>query len=240
VVYEIKLGISPALAAALGAGSGPSFHFALNDTVLSDIRIPPQGFTNAAFAAFGGAPVDPHSAGPRYADGQNWDAPTFALPAAARSVTARLYYQTTSKEYVEFLRDQNVSDSRGAVLHDAWVAHGRAAPVAMAADSTAIVPVDVPGGPSPARLRLAAVRNPSVGGVALRLDLPTPARVRWEVLDAQGRRVATRDAGALGPGTHRLTWDGRDARGGDVGAGVFWVRVQADRHTLTQRVVRLR
>ena len=86
VVYEIKLGISPGLAAAVGAGSGPSFHFTLNDTVLSDIRIPPQGFTSAAFAAFGGAPVDPQSAGPRYADGQHWDAPTFTLPPSARSV----------------------------------------------------------------------------------------------------------------------------------------------------------
>jgi hypothetical protein len=241
VIYEIKLGISPALAAAVGAGGGgPSFHFTLNDTVYSDIRIPPQGFTNAAFATFGGAPKDPYLAGPRYADGQNWDAPTFALPPTARRVTARLHYQTMSKEYAEFLRDENVTDGRGDALYAAWLAHGRGAPVTMAADSAVFAPLDVPGGPAEARLRLAAERNPAAGAVWMRLDLPVPARVGYDVLDAQGRRVAAREVGALGPGTHRLGWDGRDASGADAGAGVYWVRARVDRQILIERVVRLR
>jgi hypothetical protein len=126
-VYEIKPGLSPALAAALGLPAGPSFHFVLNDTVTFDNRIPPRGFTNAAFAEIQSAPV-----GYAYADGQYWDDTLYDLPASVTSVTVRLYYQTLSKEYVEFLRDENDTNSAGHALYDAWVAHGRSQPVLMA------------------------------------------------------------------------------------------------------------
>jgi hypothetical protein len=120
MIYEAELGISPALAAALGAPGGKSFHFALNDSLYKDNRIPPLGFTNAAFGAFGGAPVDDSQPAPRYADGQNWDTATFALPSTARTVKATLYYQTTSKEYVEFLRDENTTNSTAARPRWRW------------------------------------------------------------------------------------------------------------------------
>ena len=118
IVYDAHLGIPPALAGALSLPAGVSFHFALNDTIYKDNRIPPQGFTNAAFAGFGGVPVDPEwpGPGPRYADGQNWDAAIFPLPATARSLAATLYYQTTSKDYVEFLRDGVPSLAAGVLL----------------------------------------------------------------------------------------------------------------------------
>ncbi len=53
---------------------------------------------------------------------------------AARPARGALYYQTTSKEYIEFLRNTNLDQSptsRGAVAYDAWVEHGMSAPVAM-------------------------------------------------------------------------------------------------------------
>lgn len=126
-VYEIKPGLSPALAAQLGLPAGPSFHFVLNDTITFDNRIPPRGFTNAAFEEIQSAPV-----GYSYEDGQYWDDTSYSLPATVVSVTARLYYQTLSKEYVEFLRDENVTNSAGQDLYDAWAAHGRSQPVLMA------------------------------------------------------------------------------------------------------------
>jgi hypothetical protein len=236
VIYEAHLGISPGLGGLLGQPHGPSFHFALNDSLYKDNRIPPAGFTHAAFAAFGGAPVDPHFAGPgpRYADGQNYDVASYALPASARSVVARLLYQTTSKEYVEFLRDQNVTDTRGQVMYDAWVAHGRAAPVVMVGDSTVITPVAVEDDAAPARSSLALGANPFRGALDLRLSLASAARVELEVFDLSGRRVDRDSRGTLAAGTHALRWD---ARG--VDAGVYWVQVRAGEWTFTRRVVRL-
>ncbi len=125
-VYEAKLGISPDVAAAIGATPGVGFHFALNNEIVSDNRIPPRGFNNANFEAVQAAPV-----AYTYADGQHWDDTTFTIPAGAARVEARLYYQTTSKEYIEFLRDENTTNNAGQVAYDQWVAQGKSAPVEM-------------------------------------------------------------------------------------------------------------
>jgi hypothetical protein len=239
-IYEAELGISPALAQAVGAAAGPSFHFVLNDTVYKDNRIPPIGFTNAAFAAFGGRPVETGHGTPRYPDGQYWDVATYPIPAAATRVEVELLYQTTSKEYVEFLRDENVTNDAGDVLYALWEANGRAAPVVMASeaaliDVSAVPETDGPGGAP----RLAAARNPFRGALELRLDLPEPAPVRLDVIDVLGRRVAAVDFGSLGGGAHRLAWDGRTDSGREAAPGLYWARVTAGAGVLTERVVRV-
>ncbi len=239
VIYETELGISPALASALGQTGGPSFHFTLNDTIYKDNRIPPQGFTNAVFAAFGSAPVDDTRPAPRYADGQNWDVSTYTLPASASKVVARLYYQTTSKEYVEFLRDQNTTNSAGQDFYNLWAANGKAGPVLVASDSGTTT-VDVPPGPGAERVTLEVARNPFTGSLELSLVLVRPAPVTLEILDARGRRLMSHRYGALGGGAHKLVWDGRDGRGRDAGSGVFWARVTAGDLSLVRRVVQLR
>jgi hypothetical protein len=67
-VYEVKPGLSPAIAAFFSLPAGESFHFVLNDTIYSDNRIPPRGFTNANFDSIQSPPV-----GYAYADYQYWD-----------------------------------------------------------------------------------------------------------------------------------------------------------------------
>lgn len=127
-VYEVKPGISPGLASALGLESGPSFHFVLNDSLYKDNRIPPRGFTNANFDSIQAAPV-----GYSYADEQYWDDTeyNFGFTDSVIAVEATLYYQTTTKEYVEFLRDENVTNSWGNTLYDLWSTHGKSRPELM-------------------------------------------------------------------------------------------------------------
>lgn len=125
-VYEVRLGISSATGRAAGLPPGASFHYMLNSEVVKDNRIPPMGFRNAEFAAVQAAPVDC-----RYEDGQHWDDTTFDIPPNAGSAVVTLYYQTTSREYIEFLRDANVTDDTGREVHDLWVNHGQSAPVEM-------------------------------------------------------------------------------------------------------------
>ena len=62
-----------------------------------------------------------------------------ALASEGAEVT--LYYQTTSKEYVEFLRDENATNSSGQVMYDAWIDNDKAPPEEMA---TAVVVLDAP------------------------------------------------------------------------------------------------
>jgi hypothetical protein len=122
-VYEGKLGVDAAVSAATGIPVGPSFHFAANNTWYLDNRIPPRGFTNAGFAAVQAAPV-----GYAYADGQNWDDTLYAIPGNAASASVTVYYQSTSKEYAEFL---NASAARGPVMYNQWRSLGQSTPVVM-------------------------------------------------------------------------------------------------------------
>jgi hypothetical protein len=136
-IYEIKPGLTAGLADILGLTAGPSFHFAVNDTIYSDNRIPPRGFSNANFEMVQSPPV-----AYSYADGQYWDETDYELPPSVVEVISTLYYQTTSKEYIEFLRDENVTDESGDVLYDLWANHGKSSPVVMVADThyTSVTP----------------------------------------------------------------------------------------------------
>ncbi|TWT44890.1 Ser-Thr-rich glycosyl-phosphatidyl-inositol-anchored membrane family protein [Phycisphaerae bacterium RAS1] len=125
-VYETKPGLDSITAPLVGEPEGPSFHFVLNNRIWKDNRIPPRGFNNAAFANFGGAPV-----GAAYADGQYWDDTDYTIPAGTVHAEVRLYYQSMSKELVEFLRDENVTDLNGQFMYDVWNNNGKSPPELM-------------------------------------------------------------------------------------------------------------
>lgn len=136
-VYECKPGLDVVVAGLVGTTPGPSFHFVLNNRVYKDNRIPPRGFTNAAFATFGGTPV-----GATYADGQHWDVTPYGIPDSAVTAEVALYYQSTTREYVEFLRDHNVTNDTGEILHKLWLNYGQSPPELMATTTVALVPPD--------------------------------------------------------------------------------------------------
>lgn len=138
-VYEIKPGISPALSPIVDLPPGPSFHFVVNDTIYKDNRIPPRGFTNANFAAIQSPPV-----GYVYADGQFWDDTDYTLPAGAAYAIVTLYYQTVSKEYIEFLRDANVTNSAGQTAYNLWAANGKSRPELMVRSTLSLPPPPAP------------------------------------------------------------------------------------------------
>ncbi|MHC4623898.1 MAG: multiheme c-type cytochrome [Planctomycetota bacterium] len=131
-IYEVKPGLDAITAPLVGEPNGPSFHFVLNNKVYKDNRIPPRGFTNAAFEDFGGAPVA-HT----YEDGQYWDETHYAIPAGAVSAEVTLYYQSTSKEFIEFLRDENTTNTAGEEMYDLWTDNDKCPPEVM---NTAVVP----------------------------------------------------------------------------------------------------
>ncbi|MDI6804965.1 MAG: T9SS type A sorting domain-containing protein [Bacteroidota bacterium] len=129
-VYEVKLGMTAEITNATGLSNlpdGSSFHFVLNNVVVKDNRIPPRGFTNAAFKEIQSPPV-----AYTYADGQYWDSTPFTLPANTAYYEVNLYYQTVSKDYIEFLRDENSTNDWGTRLFNAWNSTGKSAPVLMA------------------------------------------------------------------------------------------------------------
>jgi hypothetical protein len=221
-IYHTEPGISADLAPIVGLPAGPSFHFALNNEIFVDNRIPPRGFTNAGFASVQAQPV-----GHSYADGAHSDVTHYVLPVGSASVDVNLYYQSTSKEYVEFLRDENVTNSWGQDLYDAWVAQGRAAPVTMATqtlslDATAVVP-----GTRYETKLVGALPNPFNARAEIHYSMERDARAKLVIYDVAGRRVRTLLDQRVAQGEHFELWNGRDDRGQEVASGSYLVRFQA-------------
>jgi hypothetical protein len=126
-VYEAK----PGLKDVPGRPDGPSFHFALNNHIFKDNRIPPRGFTNAEYEA-----AMAYVRGAEYADGQYWDLTQYSIPSGAVFANVTLMHQSTSKEFVEFLRNENKNNTwdvfnAGEKMYQAWVALGKSPPFEM-------------------------------------------------------------------------------------------------------------
>lgn len=114
-------------------GEAESFHFALADNRYKDNRIPPKGFRIADAAArlcqprWHGADAPDYFTAAEYAGG--YDAVTVSPPAGVTAIADRvevsLYYQTTSREYMEFLRDEiNGTPGRRTLPDSAYVIQG--------------------------------------------------------------------------------------------------------------------
>lgn len=103
LVYEMHPGSSL-------TGEDKTLHFVLADSREKDNRIPPKGFNIAAAAArmiqprWEGEDAIDYFTAAEYLGG--YDQVSLSLPAGADRVEVYLYYQTTSREYVLFLRDE--------------------------------------------------------------------------------------------------------------------------------------
>jgi hypothetical protein len=114
-----------------------TFHFVLNNAVLKDNRIPPYGFSYEEARKRNALPVPASqyggTVGGTYA---YWDERTLSPPAGAVSATIRLMYQSTSWEYVQFLKLANTKGNafladEGDHLLDTWLNTGMSEPQVM-------------------------------------------------------------------------------------------------------------
>ncbi|MHC4207860.1 MAG: hypothetical protein ACYSTT_24670 [Planctomycetota bacterium] len=126
-IYEILFAISEARAKKYNVKPGKSFRSVLNDIVIKDNRIPPEGFNNAAFKKHLSQPV-----GATYADGQYWDDFEMKLPEGCKKIAVKLMYESTSWEYLKFLAEENKTDDWGKRLYDAWTNTGKCPPTVIA------------------------------------------------------------------------------------------------------------
>lgn len=180
-IYEIKPGPDNDIAALTGLPAEPSFHFVLNNKIYSDNRIPPRGFTNANFTQIQSPPV-----GYAYSDGQYWDETTYTLPPASRTVEVRLYYQTMSKEYVEFLRDENRTNNSGQTLYNLWAANGKSAPELM---ESLTLDLNVTATNIPEISEIAVYPNPTAGWTTFTFDRAVSDEFTITIIDMTGRFI---------------------------------------------------
>jgi hypothetical protein len=103
-------------------------------------------------------------------------------------------------------------------------------------DSGSSAPTDIPETP----LSVTARPNPfsSVADVAFTLPVAGPTRVR--VIDPLGREVRTLLRDEREAGAHRVAWDGRDATGRSVAAGVYFITLEHSGNVRAAKIVRTR
>jgi hypothetical protein len=158
-VYEVLQGIwdhnGDGACDTLDAGGTPMFHFALGDCIAKDNRIPPLGFQPATTDDPQGYDTRPVPVGsyPETAPGSgvlvNYDVVPYQVTVPAGTptplhVAAALYYQTSSKDYIDFLQSEAATNgfagenamcsgqsnrpfvvgpqdrTRGQYIHDLW------------------------------------------------------------------------------------------------------------------------
>ncbi|MEL6430603.1 MAG: multiheme c-type cytochrome [Planctomycetota bacterium] len=219
-VIEIEHGLDATMSAATGVPAGKSFHFLLNNETLKDNRIPARGFRRDVYEAIGAEVV----AAP-YVDAQYWLERRFDVPAGAVRAEVRLYHQTTSKEYIEFLRDENTSDARGTEAYQLWNMFGKSAPVEMnsidvdLANSGELAPRLLDLGkvrPDGSRAEISFSGSPSVTGgggvVEIRGGNPNQLMVLFSS-SSMGSNDNFGGVYNVGPGTGRLGFVTLDANG---------------------------
>jgi len=95
--------------------------------------------------------------------------------------------------------------------------------------------------------------NPFNPGTVIRFTLPGKAapegvvdpsemtiRTSLVVYDGRGRRVRTLLDGILSPGTHYVTWDGKDFSGTPVPSGIYFYRMRVGEFTTIRKMVLLK
>ncbi|TDR22674.1 hypothetical protein [Marinicella litoralis] len=162
-IYESLQGIWDPDANGVGNGAcevteddgDKMFHFALNNCIVKDNRIPPLGFRGATDIELKSVPVSyplhPNNTGQVV----NYDVSNYQIPLTGMTgpftVEATLKYQIASKEYIEFLEREATEgmfetenqmcnrswtegpadQSRGAFMKTLWESYGRSEPVDM-------------------------------------------------------------------------------------------------------------
>jgi hypothetical protein len=178
------------LAAEGAGGMKHTFHFVLNNSVYRDNRIPPYRMDYATAYQRNAVPIPPEQYGDPTGGGNggvynHWDDVPYVIPAGAQSVTARLLYQVTSWEYIQFLWLANQgSDApdlpplgdpflglEGVRMLDAWLNTGMAPPFEMASTTLDLSPVALNGpgsasGPLASQMTVTAY-DPSTGRISL-------------------------------------------------------------------------
>jgi murein DD-endopeptidase MepM/ murein hydrolase activator NlpD len=145
--------------------------------------------------------------------------------------------------------DQNECWDTSALPDRSWVIKVTAVDVVGNATTDSMIVTTANGNPSavegdPAAGLVFALDpsrpNPMRRDATIRFRIPAAEHVSITVLDLSGRIVRTLCDRDLPAGAHAVEWDGRDARGADTPAGMYFYRLEGPDGTRTRKLLRVR
>ena len=89
-------------------------------------------------------------------------------------------------------------------------------------------------------LSLRNAPDPFVSGTSIEFSVPEPTSVHLAIYDVSGREVRVLLSSYAGAGSHSIRWDGRDARGMEVSAGVYFCSLRTGSEAEVRRMLRVR
>ncbi|HTM58586.1 MAG TPA: S8 family serine peptidase, partial [Candidatus Udaeobacter sp.] len=102
--------------------------------------------------------------------------------------------------------------------------------------SAALTDVASSGGAVPMRV----TPNPFASRASMSFSLSAAADAQVRILDCSGRLVRELERGTLSAGPHAVAWDGTDARGAPVRAGIYFIELTRGSIRERAKIVRLR
>lgn len=164
-IYETLQGIwdSATSTCVTEVNGQAQFHFALNNCVAKDNRIPPLGFTGTTNIEIKPVGITyPANTANNIVGSVNYDITNYSIDVSGAtfplSVTATLKYQSSSKDYIEFLDNESTTNNipsenamcnrsqtvgpanqnRAAFMKTLWQNNGKSAPVDMGTDAKVV------------------------------------------------------------------------------------------------------
>ncbi len=89
----------------------------------------------------------------------------------------------------------------------------------------------------PVRLAMSVFPNPVMTAGEIRLAIPNNDRVSVKIYDVNGKYVETLLDRQVQAGEHQVTWEGRNQDGRRVTPGIYFVRVETSRGSITKKMV---
>lgn len=82
--------------------------------------------------------------------------------------------------------------------------------------------------------------NPFNPSTSISFELKKPARVVVRVFDVSGRLVKTLADGTFASGPHELPWNGCNGNGSMVASGIYFIRLDSNAYSVTQKAIILK
>lgn len=159
-----------------------------------------------------------------------------AGPVSIPSVTGTLSFNSTTSAASVYRYT-----AQGWEILDSWLQDGKITATVVEGGIYALGEgIGVYAPEIPAQLVLAEnAPNPFIAQTAISFGLPVSGNVRLNVFDMTGRLVSTIANEEMAAANHTIIWDGTDASGTSVGAGVYFCRLETAGQVLTQKMLKV-
>jgi hypothetical protein len=107
-------------------------------------------------------------------------------------------------------------------------------------------PLEGPGSAAsdtnPEKLRVRSRNYPNPFNPITHISYTTDiaGKVKVEIYNVEGNLIRTFEEGYRPSGSHSLSWDGRHANGSPAASGIYFYRIEAGPHSVTNRMILLR